>query len=347
VLSEGHTGTTLAVVGSFSIDSVLLRDGRPLTGKIGGNAVWSSLGALISGNAPRVLSIVGADYPDEVLGVLSGAGIDVDSVVRLKREHPVRVTFAHLANGNRMQPVPYALLDGLPEAVRREFIDTTGQPEILRLGAPRGEDIPEAWLTEVDRWHLPLLPLTRHRSVVGRLAAAAGHVHSDCPARSDLVGDPITRLAPTLPQIDVFLPSTSDFEVIAPHQPTALTVRELMGAGARAIVLKAGADGVHVYDGADAWAVPAYPDAAVDPTGAGDAFCGGFLVGLAESGDLVAAAALGSAAASFAVATENPLTLAKIDPEQTRSRARDLLSRATRSAELSLILNTRTGRYEC
>jgi sugar/nucleoside kinase (ribokinase family) len=331
VLNDRSTLPRLAIVGSFSVDSVLLKDGRAITGKIGGNAVWSSLGALISGNAPRVLSVVGADYPEEVLGTLSGAGIDVDSVVRIEREHPVRVTFAHLANGDRMQPVPGALLDELPEDVRREFVDTTRQPDVLRLGAPRGEDIPDSWLTEVAFWHLPLLPLIRHRSVIGRLAAAAGRVYCDCPARSDLVGDPVARLATTLPQIDVFLPSTSDFEVIAPHQPAAVTVRELVDAGARTVVLKAGADGVHVYDGADVWTIPAYPDAAVDPTGAGDAFCGGFLVGMAQSGDLVEAAALGSAAASFAVATENPLTMAGIDPEQTRSRARDLLSRATRS----------------
>lgn len=330
-LNDDRARPRLAIVGSFSIDSVLLEDGRPITGKIGGNAVWSSLGALISGNAPRVLSVVGADYPEEVLGALSSAGIDVDSVVHIEREHPVRVTFAHLANGDRMQPVPRALLDQLPEDVRGAFVDTTGRPDVLRLGAPQGGDIPDSWLTEVAHWHLPLLPLTRHRSVLGRLAAASGQVYSDCPARSDLVGDPVARLAATLPQINVFLPSTSDFDVIAPHQPAAVTVRELMEAGARAIVLKAGGDGVHVYHGADMWTIPAYPDAAVDPTGAGDAFCGGFLVGMAQTGDLVESAALGSAAASFAVATENPLTLAGIDPEQTRSRARDLLSRATRS----------------
>jgi ribokinase len=333
VLSDRCGRPRLAVVGSFSIDSVLSSDGRPVTGKIGGNAVWSSLGAAISGNAPRVLSIVGSDYPEEVLQTLSGVGIDVGSVVRLDREHPVRVTFAHLANGARMQPVPRGLLAELPADVRREFVDTTGQPEVLRLGAPQGADLPGSWLTEVDAWHLPLLPLVRHRSVVERLTAATGSVHSDCPARSDLLGDPLTRLAPTLPELDVFLPSTSDFDVIAPHQPAGATVRQLQQAGSRAVVLKAGVDGVRVYDGTDVWSMPAYPDAACDPTGAGDAFCGGFLVGMAQSGDLVEAAALGSAAASFSVATENPLTLTQIDPEQTLFRARGLLAQVTRLTE--------------
>ena len=38
----------------------------------------------------------------------------------------------------------------------------------------------------------------------------------------------------------------------------------------------------------------------VDPTGCGDSFCGGFLVGLAETGDLRTALAHGAVAASFA-----------------------------------------------
>jgi sugar/nucleoside kinase (ribokinase family) len=336
------TGSTtskpkLAVVGSFSVDSVLTPDGRYVTGKIGGNAVWSSLGAMISGNAPRVLSIVGTDYPEEVLGTLADAGIDVSAIVRLDREHPVRVTFAHLANGDRFQPVPAHLLEHLPIEVRRQFVDTTVTPEILRLGAPQGSDVPESWLSEVDAWHLPLLPLVRHRSLVEKLATARGKLHADCPARSDLLGDPLGRLTPTLSMLDVFLPSTSDFDVIAPHQPASVTVQELQQAGAKTVVLKAGGDGVHVYDGDAVWTVPAYSDAPLDPTGAGDTFCGGFLVGLAETGDLVEAAALGSAAASFGVATENPLTLTSIDPERTRARARELLARATRSEVLPLV----------
>ena len=31
--------------------------------------------------------------------------------------------------------------------------------------------------------------------------------------------------------------------------------------------------------------IPTYPTEAVDPTGAGDAFCGGFLVGMAQTGE--------------------------------------------------------------
>ncbi|GAA2229110.1 carbohydrate kinase family protein [Herbiconiux moechotypicola] len=324
----------LAICGSFSFDSVLSMDGRPIVGKVGGNALWSALGAHIAGVSPRILTLVGTDYPSRVLSTLSGAGLDVSAVIPIDRPHPVRITFAHLADGGRVQPVPAEMIAHLPENVRAHFVDTTIDPATLRLGAPQGFQIPEAWLGEVDHWHLPLLPLERHRSLVGRLTEASGTVQTDCPARSDLLGDPYGRLALTLPDIDVFLPSTSDFDVVAAGSPLPATIGLLQQAGARSLVVKAGPEGAFVVDGPEIWRVPAHPDAPVDPTGAGDAFCGGFLVGRALQNDPVAAAALGAASASFAVATEDPLELVEVDPEEVRRRAREILAAAHR-VELS------------
>lgn len=314
----------LAVVGSFSIDSVLAPDGRHVVGKVGGNALWSSLGALISGLAPRVLAIVGNDYPAQVLDILSKAGLDTSSVKKIDRPHPVRVTFAHLPDGSRIQPVPDDIIRQLPKDVQAAFIDTTLCPDVLPLGAPTADDVPEAWLAEADFWHLPLLPLHRHRELVTHIAGASGYLQADCPARSDLRENPFAKLSETLGALDVFLPSTSDFDVIAPMAPIPEILQRLVGVGARTIILKAGADGVYIKEQGNLWRVPAYPGSPVDPTGAGDTFCGGFLAGVALTGNLVEAAALGSAAASFAVATADPLDLVAIDPQQTIERAKSL-----------------------
>ena len=59
--------------------------------------------------------------------------------------------------------------------------------------------------------------------------------------------------------------------------------------------MKLGAEGSIGYRAADVrWSSRRDRTRPVDPTGCGDAFCGGFLVGLAESADLPAAMAYGS-----------------------------------------------------
>ncbi|MDJ0933084.1 PfkB family carbohydrate kinase [Breoghania sp.] len=170
---------------------------------------------------------------------------------------------------------------------------------------------------------------------MGRPAGRAAFVQSDYPARSDLLISPFAKLEETLPELDVFLPSTSDFDVITPGEPLESIFRDLCAAGVRTVVFKAGADGVLVQIGNELWQVPAYSGDVIDPTGAGDAFCGGFLAEWSITGDLIEAAALGSAATSFAVATADPLHLAGVGPEQTRSRARDLHARVRKVGDLA------------
>jgi sugar/nucleoside kinase (ribokinase family) len=73
------------------------------------------------------------------------------------------------------------------------------------------------------------------------------------------------------------------------------------------VVVKRGEHGVLVFDAESAFALPAFrSDSVVDPTGAGDAFAGGFLGYLASRGldgelDLRTAAVVGSVMASYQV----------------------------------------------
>jgi len=68
-------------------------------------------------------------------------------------------------------------------------------------------------------------------------------------------------------------------------------------------VLKLGAQGQYVYEPASGrkWHVPACPARLVDVTGAGDSYCGGFLVGLDQTGDPLEAALRGCVTASLVV----------------------------------------------
>jgi ribokinase len=105
--------------------------------------------------------------------------------------------------------------------------------------------------------------------------------------------------------LDAFLPSEAEAKAFfRPAEMKAPEMAENFGAmGCRFIVIKRGASGQLVWDHAarQRYLIPAYPSRVRDVTGAGDAFCGGFLVGLGQTGDVVEATLRGSVSASLVV----------------------------------------------
>jgi len=103
----------------------------------------------------------------------------------------------------------------------------------------------------------------------------------------------------------------------------------LLGMGAGNVVITLGAQGAFVKNGVTQALIPAY-DAGpvVETTGAGDAFNGGFAVGLAEGMDILAAARLGCAVAGLSV------TRAGTAPSMPRRAEVDALMRSQAGREL-------------
>ena len=73
--------------------------------------------------------------------------------------------------------------------------------------------------------------------------------------------------------------------------------------GCEVIVIKRGGRGQYLYERSSnkKWEIPAYPSRLIDPTGAGDVFCGGFLAGFAAGYDPLQAAMQGNISASFSI----------------------------------------------
>ncbi|MFT4124595.1 MAG: carbohydrate kinase family protein [Microbacteriaceae bacterium] len=325
----GHTRSTarssdapaprLVVVGGLTVDSILHADGSRSLGRAGGNTLWASAAIAAWGESVAIVAARGEDYPDAALAGLAGAGVDTSAVRRLPGRHPLRISYAYDERGERVQPVPPDRRAALPASERGWFADSTVAGRRAAGADPAPDWIPEHWLGAVRGWHLPLVPLATHRALVARLAGH-GILQADAPNRSELSG--FGDLAETLPLLDAFLPSMSDVAVFAPGTPPGAAHAAALAAGARTVALKLGADGVLVGGRHPVRLAP--PPAGpplVDATGAGDAFCGGFLVGLLRDGDPVEAARHGVASASVAIATSDPVALART-PRETMERIR-------------------------
>ena len=124
--------------------------------------------------------------------------------------------------------------------------------------------------------------------------------------------------------LDVFLPSESEARAFfCPAEPDRWEMAEAFGSmGSRFVVIKCGANGQYIWDkdGHRKWHVPAYPVKVKDVTGAGDTYCGGFLVGLDQTCDIVEAALRGAVSASIAVEGFGPLYTLETMPGLAHAR---------------------------
>ena len=109
------------------------------------------------------------------------------------------------------------------------------------------------------------------------------------------------------------------------------TVLADIGVGAQ-LVVKRGADGADVLVGGTVVRVPSVTEDLVDPTGAGDAFCGGFLAGLVATGDPVEAAVRGVVSASFVCQTRGAFAAVRSIDETTALRRAKVARCGTRKA---------------
>lgn len=296
----------IRVVGGVTLDAIIRPDGTPLVGLLGGNALWASAGSVAAGGAPAIHGVVGQEYPAEALAAIEAAGVDITNIAR--RQGPTaRVTFSYSADGAREQPANRERVAELEARVRGEFLDTT-RDEKIRFAA-----LPDAGSLNVDvdnsNWHLGLLPVRRFAELVDALEGA-DYLQADCPARFEMSPLKFSELEPAFSALDVFLPSTSDFDVMAPGEDPLVITRKLHEAGAEVIVLKCGADGAVLSEKGSMWHLPAWTHTGGgDPTGAGDVFCGAFACAVLRGDSLVRAAAFASAYASLALETNYPSML--------------------------------------
>jgi cytidine kinase len=262
------------------IDDVAFPDGRVARDLLGGGGPQTAYGMRLWSASVGLAARVGADLPAGAWDWLRAVGIDAEGVQ--VTEWPTLRAWQHLsATGERRHAwqVPGAAI-GAQLARSVEAL-----PEAYRLA--RG-------------WHLGLHPEEPNLPFLAGLRALGGLVSVE-PFRAAQA--PLGQLAleALLTATDIFSPNLHGaVSLMGPGTPEAVTQR-LWEAGATVVALRLGAEGSVVADRRSGdWArIPAVPVNVVDPVGAGNAYCGGFLTGWCETGDVVEAGLRGAVAASF------------------------------------------------
>ena len=167
--------------------------------------------------------------------------------------------------------------------------------------------------------------------VVRSVSDGGGLISCDPNARTELMIDPATREAmhDVMERSYCLLPSTSDLEFLYPDLSEDAAIDKLLNAKAEIVTIKRGAAGATVVGYGERHDFPGHTVEEIDPTGAGDCFCGTFVSLLAQGASLFEAGQRANVAGAIAVTRRGPM-----EGNSTLSEITTFLSNMT-SKELS------------
>jgi sugar/nucleoside kinase (ribokinase family) len=268
----------ILVVGSVAFDTVKTPFGEG-TAVLGGSATHFSISASFW-TSVRLVAVVGEDFGPEHERPLRDREVDLEGLTRA----PGR-TFRWVGEYDYDLNNPRTL-------------DTQ-----LNVFADFRPDVPKAWrdspllfLANID----PELQAKVLEQVPRAKLVAADTMNYWIDSKPD-------ALRKLLARVNLLLINDGEIRQLTGESNLPRAAAAVAALGPKVVVVKRGEHGVLVFDGAEPFALPAYPlEDVLDPTGAGDAFAGGFLGYLDARGldgalDVRRAAVVGSVMASYQV----------------------------------------------
>jgi sugar/nucleoside kinase (ribokinase family) len=272
---------SVTVVGSVAFDSLETPFGKRER-ILGGAATHFSVSASYFTDV-RVVGVVGDDFGEQEYAVFEARGIDTTDLERVEGgrsfhwsgRYEEDMAVAHtLATDLNVFADFDPKLSPESQAARILFLANI-QPDLQRQVRAQCRDARFAGLDSMNYW------IDSARESLGK----------------------------AISEVDCVVLNDTEVRMLTDEPNLARAARELMSMGPRVVLVKQGAYGACMYTADGFFSVPAYPlETVFDPTGAGDAFAGGFFgyLDLAtgdepSEADLRTACVAGSVMASFIV----------------------------------------------
>jgi ribokinase len=294
--------THLACIGHLNLEDTQYPD-RPLVRRQpGGAGLYAAAAARLWGGAVTLVSRIGEDYPQSYLDEVEASGIDCQCLHR--------VVGPTMAGRTQYQP------DG-----SRHYAMYTPAARRLEL-TPHPADWPVEALHSVQAAHLATMPPALQMAWLEFLRPRVALISLDTDTSFAYAARDV--LMACLSLVDIFMPSQAEVAALFPDCSVSIGIAQLRASGPRCMVIKYGAEGAYMWAAGmtDIRHIAAAPAQAVDVTGAGDAFCGGFLAGFLETGDFVAAGERGTVTAALAIEDFGALHLLRRPRSEAEARLR-------------------------
>ncbi|WP_457742926.1 carbohydrate kinase family protein [Thermococcus sp.] len=255
----------LVVLGHVSIDTIVFPDGRRID-MPGGAGAAVATSASLAGAKVGLVTKIGEDFPREWLERLAQC-VDIRGVQVLPGK-TIHIWVIYREDGSVESPVEIGVAERMGET-----------------------PIPEDYL-KAKLFHIAPIPPEEQLKALERLKGKRASLdfnptyYEEYRKRPELVRELVSRSY-------VVFPNEREAMLITRLRDVRESAEELYSWGAELVVITRGERGVLIYDGYfhEFSALPV--DGDIDPTGAGDAFAGGFLAGLVKGKKLEECVELG------------------------------------------------------
>lgn len=273
----------IVAVGHFSIDSIILPNRNAPFTVLGGSVAYASFAARRLDARVGAISKVGGDFPNAYLWWLEQEGINLSSVIRVEGLQTTRFELKYDVNlsdralllKNRMQPIT---VEDLPNPLKAS---------VIHIAPIAGEISYE--VVERLRGSAEVLSLDPQGLV--RSFDESGNVALSSPMDKRILG-----------LVDIYKSSVDEAQAITGLSEVSSVAKAIHDLGPKIVIITDGASGALVSVEGAVHSVSAFrPAKLVDPTGAGDAFIGGFLAEYVRGEDCSRCAHVGSALASVVI----------------------------------------------
>jgi sugar/nucleoside kinase (ribokinase family) len=269
---------TLLVVGSVALDSIFTPFGETADA-LGGSAVYFAVaGSLL--HPVQVVGVVGDDFPVHELEALNARGIDWSGVERARGESfRWKGKYSYDLQSRETLETRLGVFADFQPKIPAEF----RAAEYVFLG----NIDPELQIGVLEQVKRPKLVV--------------------CDTMNYWIQGKRSALLELLARVDLLMVNDSEARELSGDWNIHRAGRWILAHGPSRVVIKQGEYGALLIEPTRTFYVPAFPlESVFDPTGAGDAFAGGFMAYLARTGSLTEdnirrAMVYGAAMGSYAV----------------------------------------------
>jgi sugar/nucleoside kinase (ribokinase family) len=295
------------VFGQLTREYLLPLDGPPRLDVAGGSLLYAAAGLRVWESEIGLVGRIGNDYPREWLNHCMSRGFDTSGIRVIPKNVDVR---AFVAYNDSFEPTH---INPVSQFARREM---TFPKSLLGYQPPDDKkkpdresrlivtDIPTDYLTARGALLCPMDLVTQTQLIAGM---KLGSVHTFIldPGPTTMTRIKRRELPALLNGVTAFLPSQEELCNLFWGETYDLwkMAEAVSMYGCEYVIIKCGSRGQLLYDANNKrkWEIPAYPARLADPTGAGDAFCGGFLAGYCKNYDPLEGVLYGNISASLKV----------------------------------------------